>query len=388
MSAGTATTWSNPAAPRNGHRTRGWKLVATVVGVAGCASLLAYLILWLRPPDATHLIVFDAGYERNLIVPPNSFGKTGADRLPDLGRSGGRGHLRSDPLTKRLSRGDVRRLLVELSDFRGPSITIVIAAHGGRDGSGAFLIPDDSEPDRDHRVRVKAVLDALASLPAKTRKLLVIEAATDPAVPALGQFHNDFARGLEALEPDIAAIPNLVVFASGGPDQRSWPSPEWGTTAFLHFLTTGLRGDADRNRDDRLSADELIEFVGRRTREWVRDHRAAVQEPVAFPRDAEGRRRAAVHFLTLVDRRTRPADPLPTAFEPPVEWQRTWDEFARLDQSDPHPVAFAPNLWREYVGWLMRYDQWTIAGADAEAGQAFAGSGCRRERWLHRSPPE
>ena len=70
------------------------------------------------------------------------------------------------------------------------------------------------------------------------QKLLILDATQSPAFADVGLVHNDFAAGLEELNDDIAAVPNLVVLSSTDLDQRSWTSPEWGTSAFGHFLSS------------------------------------------------------------------------------------------------------------------------------------------------------
>ncbi len=333
-------------------------------GLAACVAAITYAALWLTPPSAPRLLVATAGYDDNLLIPANTTATSDGRRLTELGRPG-RARLRSDPSPYRLSRGEAGRVLDELARSRTPTVVAVFAANGGCDASGPYLIPDDANAEPGERVRVKAILDAAAKLPADTRKLLVFDTANTSA-PTLGQFHNDFTRGVQGLEVDIAAVPNLLVFVGAGVNQTSWRSPEWGESVFLHFLRTGLSGAADANSDSRLSADELIEYTTRQTRTWARDQRAALQVPEVLPA-SDTRRRDM--FLGIVD---KPAtdDPLPAAFTPPPAWDAMWSHFAELEKSTAHPATFAPQLWTEYTGLVMRADRSLADGNDSASSKA------------------
>ncbi len=358
-------SWSNPS-PATGRRVpaRVWKTLGVLAGLAGCVAAITYVVLWLTPPTAPRLIVATAGYDDNLPLPANTTATTDGRLLTELARPG-RARLRPDPAPYRLSRGEAGRVLDELARARTPTVVAVFAANGGCDASGPYLIPDDANVEPGERIRVKAILDAAAKLPADTRKLLVFDTANTSA-SVLGQFHNDFARGVQSLEPDITAVPNLLVFFSAGVNQQSWRSPEWGESVFLHHLRTGLAGGADANGDSRLSADELIDFTTRQTRTWARDQRAALQVPEVLP-TADTRHRDM--FLGVVEKPTT-LDPLPATFAPPPAWEAMWAHFAELDKSTPHPAAFAPQLWREYTGWVMRSDCALADGNDTASVKA------------------
>ena len=72
---------------------------------------------------------------------------------------------------------------------------------------GAFLFPEDASSELQARVRVKALLDQPARLPAQKQKLLILDATEEPAFTDLGLVHNDFASAVEELNSDIAAVP-------------------------------------------------------------------------------------------------------------------------------------------------------------------------------------
>ncbi|MBY0514364.1 MAG: caspase family protein, partial [Gemmataceae bacterium] len=342
-------------------------------------AAVVWVALWIRPPQPARLIVLQAGYDTNLAVPVNPYGKAAARDLAQLAKPGGwfgdRSKLNGGTEPGRFARGP---LLPDIENTRERCVVVVLAAHGGRDRDGAFLVPDDATADPGQRVRIKAILDRLAALPAKKQKLLILDATQSPAFPDLGLVHNDFAAALIDLEPDIRAVPNLVVFASTGPDERSWVSPEWGTSAFAHFLTDGLNGAADADGDKRIDGDELIGYVRPRVSDWARDHRAARQVPVVLPRD-EGESRARAMHLTMTDG-TKPTAAAPVPFDPPPEVEQAWQEYRELAAGTPPPQAYTPHIWREYEAWVLRFEQLILAGDEAGARAVRAKAADARRR--------
>lgn len=370
--------WAAPPPPRE-HRPRWWKLAAVALFGLLVLAAVVWVALWIRPTDPARLIVQQAGYDTNLAVPVNPYGKAAARDLAALTKPGGwfsdRPKLNGSTEPDRFARGP---LLPGIESTRERCVVVVLAAHGGRDRDGAFLFPDDATADPCQRIRVKAIIDRLAALPARKQKLLILDATQNVAYPDLGLVHNDFAAALLDLEGDIRAVPNLVVFSSTGLDERSWVSPEWGTSAFAHYLTDGLNGAADADRDKRVSGDELIGYVQPRVRNWARDHRAARQVPMVLPRD-EGERRLQAMHLAMTDGKT-PAQAAPVPFDPPLEVEQIWNEYRDLARGTPPPQAYTPHLWREYEAWVLRFEQLVLAGDDAGARAVHAKATDARRR--------
>ena len=360
------------------YRSRWWKLGLVGVGLAACLAAVSYAALWLKPPDTAKLIVLEAAYATNLTVPPNATGVGAGRDLITLVNSAAasRGRLRtSEPV--RLTRGGT--LLPELDTLKDRTAIVFVAAHGGRDPDGAFLFPDDTTTDPAHRVRIKAVIDRLAKLPATTHKVLILDATQPSHYADLGLLHNDFADALVLLDSTIAAVPNLVVLSSTGIDQRSWTSPEWGRTTFSHYLHDGLNGSADSDHNQRLTVWELFEHVRPRVHDWARDNRAALQKPVLLPKaDGEARARA-ITLASVTEAKASPAV-APTPFEPPAELQQLWGEYRTLASANPSPIAYAPHIWREYEAWVLRYESLFLEGTPEAAGTAFAKAADARRR--------
>jgi hypothetical protein len=320
--------------------------------------VVTWVVFWIRPPAPARVVILHAGYDRTLAVPPNPYGKHDARELGTLARPGSwlgtRSRLVGGPTTTLTRNG-----LPDLSALREKCIVVFIAAHGGRDRDGPFLFPEDSTGEPADRVRFKTILDQLARLPANEQKLLIIDATREPAFTDLGLVHNDFAGGVEELDAEIAAVPNLAVFLSSGLDERSWSSPEWGTSAFLHFALMGLNGSADADGNRRVTAGELVAFVTPRVSDWVRDNRGARQVPLLLPK-SDGMNRVSAMHLVSVDKPTTTGVPEP--FEPPPELAAQWQEYRELAQATPPPTAYTPHLWRQYEAWTLRHEQHILAG--------------------------
>jgi hypothetical protein len=352
--------WRSPA-PRVPYRMRWWKLAG--VAVAGILTLATatWAVFWIRPPDPAHLLTLVATYDNTLAVAPNPYGKASARELAELTKPGGwlgtQTRVRGSTTPTRFTRIG----LPDLSSIREKCIVIAIAAHGGRDRDGAFLFPEDATAEPEVRVRVKAIVDQLAKLPAQKQKLLILDATEQPAFTDLGLVHNDFASAVEELNDAIAAVPNLAVFMSSGADQRSWVSPEWGQSSFLHHVLNGLRGAADANGDKRISGGELVDYVGPRVQDWARDHRGALQTPVLLPKGDEGRLRVLTMHLAMTDEQP-PPDAAPIPFNTPPELEQAWQEYRDVAAGYPSPTAYTPHLWRQYEAWILRFEQAVIAG--------------------------
>jgi Caspase domain len=365
--------WRTPP-PRAPYRTRWWKLAG--IAVVGLATLAAvtWAVFWIRPPEPARVVVLVAGYDNTLAVPPNPYGKSAAREFAALARPGGwlgtRSRLSGAADPQRFSRAG----LPDLSHAREKCVVVVIAAHGGRDRDGAFLFPEDATAETAQRVRVKTLIEQLAKLPAKQQKLLILDATEPPAYPDLGLVHNDFAAAVEDLNGEIAAVPNLAVFMSTGPDQRSWTSPEWGQSSFTYHLVRGLKGAADANGDKRITGGELVDYVRPRVREWARDHRAALQTPVLLPKGDEGENRMRAMHLAMTDG-PPPDEPAPTPFDPPPELDAAWAEYRELARAYVPPTAYTPHLWRQYEAWTLRFEQAVIAGDADGAKNARAKAG-------------
>jgi hypothetical protein len=344
----TPAGWRVGPAPGT-YRPRWPRLALAAAGALAALAAVVWVALWNRPTPPARVVVLHAAYAANLAVPPNPYGTNLARALAP--GTGGTLTRAGAALPPDLDAGGDR------------CVVVVVAAHGGRDPGGAFLFPDDADTTGSTRVRLRALIDRLAALPAKTQKYLILDATEPAAYPDLGIVHNDFASAVIELNEAIAAVPNLAVLVSSGVDQRSWPFPERGMTAFGASLRDALAGAADLDGDRRVTGWELAEYTTSRVKAWASDQRAAFQEPLLLPCGGAGEARTRV--MHIVGVRPGPAAPAPpTPFEPPAELERTWETYRALAGAVPPPEAYTPHLWRQFEAWALRHER-HVLGDDA-----------------------
>jgi Mg-chelatase subunit ChlD len=359
-----------PPAQQNTGRwwTRRNKLMIAVVvflALSGVAAALIYLLLPVRPP---HVILAGSDNALNLAVAPNPEGEKALRELQEIMEEEGR----KNQTGLKIVGGDLESAetwstwLQELQGIFTRStdkVLMFVTAHGGADTQGAFLIPQNADPrDRGTLIRMSGVIEELAALPRKTKKLLILDVTEVPTNWHLGQFHNDFARGLKQLQSQIDQIDNLVVICSSAEDQRSWTSELWGTTVFAHYLLEGLQGNA-QNLKGRVTARGLFDYTQEKVSQWVRANRNATQTPMilssskANPED----------IVVVVARKGSPSPPVTEPLEVPASLVSRWEQCWELGQRRPSPATFAPHLWRQYLETMLRYEYLVRAGDRAGA---------------------
>jgi hypothetical protein len=367
--------------PTGSHRVR---LFAGLAAFTTCLGVVVWLIWMLNSTRPAGVVLLGADYAKNLAVPHNALGYRGLKGIEDLSRAPTRWTL-FKPARLELIRDPGGRNVLETADdwagriaalkkgFGEPTLILVLALHGGSDSGGAYLMPNQFKRPED-RLDMRAVIASMKELPPEKAKVLVVEGSQVESDWRLGMLHNDFARRLKELEPEIRAVPNLWVLSGCDEDQRCWASEGLGRTIFHYYITEALRGGSAAGTDGRLSLEELYRYVRENVRGWAWTARGAVQEPILIPDLAAGARSgadgparrdpASVHLATV--------EAAPSAeASPPLERDAltdAWLGFRRLDAMVPHPSAYSPLRWRAYGATLVRYEQLLLAGS-AEAAQ-------------------
>jgi hypothetical protein len=352
---------------RPGRRRAALRTLATALCYLSLSGLLIWVVLWLSPPQPARLVLLGAGYETNLAIPENVYGR---EALRDLEALTRRSPLSLFWKSRRMVLPHPARTLRSHGGWdrdlgSGPEKTLVlyVAVHGGTDAKGAYLLADDGDARNleGSRLRLDAVLDRLADRSLeKKNKALILDVTRLSTHWPLGMIRNDFARELRRLDERISQIPRLIVISASDVDQRSGDSGQWRRTAFAHFLVQGLKGEAAR-QDGRIDVRSLFEFVRGRVGLWARAARGTVQTPVLLP-SRGGVERAAEMELAAVPLRPS-AEP---AAEPPSELSAdlvsAWREFGRLQRQEPYPAAYAPETWSLLQATILRAEELERAG--------------------------
>jgi hypothetical protein len=355
-----------PGGPRLG---RGTKIALAALALVIVGVGIKIVIDWLKPPTPFTLVLVEADYATNLAIPPNVPGRRAVEDLQAWARDYSEKQWAGDK-----DKGiDARRITLTaeedvigkaLKDCKSPTVVVFLAVHGGADARGAYLVPNGAGlQDRDNLYRLSKVLDALAGLPGKTRKLLVVDTTGVEAILPLGMLHNHFVAALRS-EVERRADPNLLVMAASAENQTSWASEDFGQTAFAHYFLEGLRGAADKDHQGSVTVQKLFDYVSGEVERWARHNREALQTPILL-----GKKDLAADMEVV--RLTGNYEP--RNLTPPLDWTRTpllkeWEQRDRLEKA-AHPATFAPLQWRQYQDVLLRYEALLRYGDEANASR-------------------
>lgn len=361
------------------------RFFAGLAAFAACLGVVVWLIWMISPPPSAGIVLLGADYATNFAVPNNALGRQGLATIERLSQAP-RPWTLFNPGVLQLVRGPKGQTVLETSrdwdeliaslkkGFGSPTLIIMLALHGGSDTHGAYLMPNQMKRPAD-RLEMRKVIASMKELPAEKTKILVVEGAQITADWRLGMIHNDFARRLAELEPEIRSVPNLWVLSGCDVDQRCWVSEGLGQTIFGYYLNEALQSKVAAGPDNRLSLEELYRYVRENVRQWVWTARGAIQEPVLLPavgrsgsaRDAASgpnrRDPALIHLAGI----TAPVQSQPARTVDRRVLSDAWLRFYQLDELVPHPSVYSPMKWRAYRAALVRYERLILAGATDSA---------------------
>jgi hypothetical protein len=349
-----------------------------IVLLVAVATLFGVL-QWLSPPVAPTLVVL-ATENSSTVLPPNSPAAGDAVVLRSLQDLFEVAPTDAPPLT----REHVSRILkvIAQTDPQPPLLarwkpTALIVyvnmigvrwdeAQAGADRARAWLVPDDFDPDQDldeQLVSVRQLMESISRSKA-TNKLVVLDCQRAAVHPHFGLATEQF---VEAAREDLSELPDeamrgvSVLFACG-PGEFGWPLRGHKATAFGHFFSRGISGDADNggNNDRRVTLEELAQYLVQEVNNWALLNCDSPQNP--FLLNTSG---AATFTLSVLGERQSPdasTAPPRTALSGELEsaFQKAY-AFARR----PAP----PGDWTP-VPWAMVYHDLTAAERFYRMGNA------------------
>lgn len=238
------------------------------------------------------------------------------------------------------------------------SVIMYVSLHGVVDDRGepCLVPPGASIRDSSNWLPLRDLLAVIQSeeLPAAWHKVLILDCNRVSTDWRLGVLTNTFAERLSGVVKD-AAIPNLIVLNSTSPGQTGWSSQELRGSVFGHFLRRALQGDADVDGNQRISVNELADYLRQRVNQWALANRADRQEPMLIAEDS-------THDVDIVwTPRSEP--PLVDATASQVktdEVRELWFTHDRLRQLEP--IRFAPLAWSDLEHQLLWLDQLVVSG--------------------------
>lgn len=267
------------------------------------------------PAPLQRFAVLIAAHDGGEGLPKLRYAARDAQRLNDVLVDVG-GFARSDILTVvDGSIADVRRLLDELEHriagrkARGDDVVVVVY-YSGHASNGRLHLGDE-------RFEMRELRERLSASSADVR-LAFVDSCGAGAITR--------EKGAVLAAPFVVKVEQplgstgQVIIASSSADEVSQESDDIQGSFFTHHLTTGLRGDADRDHDGAVTLDEAYTYAYGRTVAATAATRAGAQHPtyafnlqgagdvvltrpggadvvVEFPRDLEGR-----YFVVDLDR--------------------------------------------------------------------------------------
>lgn len=75
------------------------------------------------------------------------------------------------------------------------------------------------------------------------------------------------------------SLEGKIVLAAAKEEQLSYENAELGQGVFTHFLLRGLGGEADENKDGKVTVQEVYAYVSREVPRYVRERMGGMQEP-------------------------------------------------------------------------------------------------------------
>lgn len=341
-----------------------------------CLAGLAWLALQLLPTRPTCVVVVASDSRPvadRLDLPLNIYGHRGARDFLEWGNSGDRAarkwaNVLGDranpwPLANGRNEDDWFKAL---GDRPETTLFLFFSQPGGADEAGRPYLFNE----QGGRWDVATLFKSLRAV--NKKKFVVFDATHHPTDWRNGILVNRFAEGLIALEPEIAADPNLLVLCASGPDQRSWTSEELGRSVFTHYLIDGLSGGAIDGRPGPITPAELLPYLRTKVNDWVQKNRADhqrpfQQQPFLLPKEADERARGFVLAYGDPNYAGEAKPVAPTVAQ--AELLTAWQACEKLAAASPGPWVYTPRLWRRYRELLIRYEQFLRAGETETAGK-------------------
>jgi len=257
---------------RGGARIRNRRLKRSLLLVALIAFLGLYLVALMSPlrhPN-THLIYAVAGGDPRQAVVPPPFALEQYAHLsplkPTLYRERGQSGWLPLRTPAQIGLPDVATGLNFERIADSDAVLVYLAAHQTLGKNGPAIRPAGLTGDVDE-LAVSQLLERVRSLPGAT-KLLILD-LTAPFTQADGLLlPNTFGHQVAELVTRTAD-PELWVLVSHSPLEQTHQSMALRRTVFGYFVSRGLQGEADLDRDNVITITELLLYVRTTVSQWA-----------------------------------------------------------------------------------------------------------------------
>lgn len=347
-------TWQYPESdsssgrPASSKQSRILRLLAVMTALAG---VIIGLLLWIWrfvPPFFLSITVTEYGPH----FPPISFAEQDSQAL--------RAHFPDGREAFESQEGESRLLeeLHQLTARKDDAVVVYLCAYGLCRDNDVYILPAKAKADADvssTKLSLREVLKLLVDCRVP-HKLLILDIMRPLAEPRLGILSNPVAERTQAIlkEWEASVDRPFFVLCPCAREQVSLVSEELAMSVFGYYLCMGLSGRADGwnprgKRDQRVSVQELADFVTYHVDHWADENRGCRQTPMLFGKAKDFPLVAGANPASLPVLEPAPKL-LSAAWETRDEW---WEE---------ERYRLAPRSFRQLEGELLRADQRWRAG--------------------------
>jgi hypothetical protein len=336
-------------------------------------GLITLLIFWLRSTKPLTVVLFSYCDASALNLPLNIYNVKFADELQSWCQAEKNSNLRNYVALENDWRTEnhnadywLKWLIRKGHESNSKTLLFFLGMPGHSDERGPFIwtvSPVAKTPLPEHKLYLRDLLHRMKDgLNADQKKILVCDCSQEASSWLHGMVQNDFTQALKALEKEIKDVPNCVVLCSCSPGQRSWVSPERGTSIFAHYFMDALHGGTRQKSEHLiLTLKEVNDHLQEWVNKWSMANRGYAQQPLILPE-------LDPKVLDGFELTNAPVMPEPVAKferrEKLADLKQPWREYYDLSQQTPAPEEIAPHKWRQYAELLLRYEQVVWAGQD------------------------
>jgi formylglycine-generating enzyme required for sulfatase activity len=179
-------------------------------------------------------------------------------------------------------KANVEKQLDIVLNLAGPDDLVIVSfsGHGVHLDGKSYLCPNEAEDSRPEEtmIAVDEVYRKFGECRAALKLLLVDACRNDPR-PA-GRKSATPKEDRQSFGAVFDRPPEgIVVLASCAPGQISWEDEEMKHGVFMHHVLKGLGGEADGNRNGRVTLNELYDYASSETKVYVATKFREVQVP-------------------------------------------------------------------------------------------------------------
>lgn len=177
---------------------------------------------------------------------------------------------------------DHRGRLFRFVKEKESSVFVYYVGHGAPDleTKEAYFVPVDANPRdlKSNGYRLQTFYDNLAKIPAK--RMTVVLDACFSGNSEKGLLFKDISPALVKVKKEFQGPADAVLFTSGAMDQVSTWYREKRHSLFTYYFLKGLQGEADADRDRRITVGEMDNYLKEHVPYMARRLTGTEQQPV------------------------------------------------------------------------------------------------------------